>query len=101
MEDHYHTVAAGLPSSEIDALCLKFINSVRPRPQILLIVNTGPLIFVGDIILLDIRSIFFIIGPRVIKSLCTNAARLLAFITGVTDLLINDLHGLLAWLQPP
>lgn len=101
MEDYYHTVAAGLPSSEIDALCLKFINSVRPRPQILLIVNTGPLVFVGDIILLDFRSVFFIIGPRVIKSLRTIAARFLAFFTRVTDLLINDLHGLLAGLKPP
>ena len=100
MEDYYHTVAAGLPSSEIDALCLKFINSVRPRPHILLIVNTGPLVFVGDIVLLDFRSVFFI-GPRVIKSLRTIAARFLAFFTRVTNLLINNLHGLLAGLKPP
>jgi hypothetical protein len=75
MENHYHTVAAGMPSSEVYALCLKFINSVRPRPQIQLIVNTGPLVFVGYIILLRVWSVFFI-GPGVIKSLPAIAARL-------------------------
>jgi len=75
MENHYHTVAAGVPSSEVDAFCLKFINSVRPRPQIQLIVNTWPLIFVRYIILLSVWSVFFI-GHGVIKSLATIAARL-------------------------
>jgi hypothetical protein len=76
MENHYHTVAAGVPSSEVDTLCLKFIKSVCPRPQIQLIVNTGPLVFVGYIILQRFLSVFFIIGPGVIKSLPTIAARL-------------------------
>jgi hypothetical protein len=73
MENHYHTVAGGVPSSEIDALCLKFINSVRARPQILLIVNTGPLVFVGYLILLEVWSVFIIIVPRIIESLPTIA----------------------------